>query len=166
MSFSRSNFFAAGPILKPFEMLELSTVVLFSSKVVIFFSISFGFSSLTLSFFDGTLCFFELSLLFCTNTFDILFPSTKVAITSELLIVEPSGAIIFSITPSFIAVTSITTLSVSISASTSSCSIESPSFFSHDERVPSKIDSGNCGDLISSAILIFYISRAFVTISF
>ena len=72
---------------------------------------------------------------------------------SELFIVLPSETNILSITPSDGAVTSITTLSVSISAKTSSCFISSPSFLSQLDNVPSKIDSGNWGDLISSVIL-------------
>ena len=60
---------------------------------------------------------------------EVLVPLVKFPITSELLIVAPSGIKIFSIVPSDGAVTSITTLSVSISARTSSCLNVSPSFF-------------------------------------
>ena len=74
--------------------------------------------------------------------------------TSELLIVAPSLTKTFPITPSEGAVTSITTLSVSISASTSSCLISWPSFLSQLESVPSNIDSGNCGDFMSIAMMI------------
>ena len=56
-------------------------------------------------------------------------------------------------TPSDAAVTSITTLSVSISAKPSSCLIASPVFFNQVDKVPSKMDSGNWGDFMSSAIV-------------
>ena len=87
--------------------------------------------------------------------FDFLMfsPTLKLPITSELFIVVPSGMIIFSIVPSFGAVTSITTLSVSISAKISSCLKLSPSFLSQFDKVPSKTDSGNTGDFMSSAML-------------
>ena len=66
---------------------------------------------------------------------------------------SPAGLIISEMTPSNGATTSSTTFSVSISTITSSCLINSPSFFTQLAIVPSATDSGNVGDLISIAIL-------------
>ena len=87
--------------------------------------------------------------------------SINTPITSELFTISPTFLTIFVKTPFVGATTSNTTLSVSISAMTSSCSTFSPSFFSQFATVPSATDSGKVGDLIS--IVIFY-SKASLTI--
>ena len=78
------------------------------------------------------------------------------AINSALRTVSPAGLSTFETTPSNGATTSSTTLSVSISAITSSCLTRSPSFFTQFAIVPSATDSGNVGDLISVVILFLF----------
>ena len=66
-------------------------------------------------------------------------------ISFTLMPVDPSGTIIFPITPSSTASNSIVALSVSISAITSPLSTESPSLTNHFASVPSSIVGERAG---------------------
>ncbi len=82
-------------------------------------------------------------------------PAVKRAITSRLCTVSPSSFRISLSEPSCGAMTSSTTLSVSMSASTSSRLQASPGRLCQLATAPSAMDSGNCGALISIAIVRF-----------
>ncbi len=81
-------------------------------------------------------------------------PASREPRTSWLSTVSPSSLRILPTTPSLGATTSSTTLSVSMSTSSSSRLTASPSFLCQVATVPSATDSGNCGALISVAMLI------------
>ena len=81
-------------------------------------------------------------------------PASSWPSTSWLSTVSPSSLMIFATTPSLGATTSSTTLSVSMSTSSSSRLTASPSFLCQVATVPSATDSGNCGALMSVAMLI------------
>ena len=122
------SLFAAGPFLLA-ELLDGALAVK-------------GALSITSSFFSSTIS-------------DLLSESDSEnsPIISALLTISPSFFKIFETKPLDGATTSKTTLSVSISAITSSCPTLSPSFLTQFATVPSAMDSGKVGDLISIAIM-------------
>ena len=81
-------------------------------------------------------------------------PSSNSAINSALKTTSPAGFKTLEMMPSNGATTSKTPLSVSISAITSSCFTDSPSFLTQFAMVPSATDSGNVGDFISIDIIL------------
>src|SRR5690606_2457067 len=81
------------------------------------------------------------------------FPSTNRAMISLLSTVSPSPFKISALLPSAGATTSSTTLSVSISTISSSRLTDSPGFLCLVAIVPSAMDSGNVGALISILML-------------
>ena len=120
------------------------------AKILSFDELKPVFSDFTTGIFSSFLMISTTSCLFSASLVSISEESSpssnKMAIISfTLMPVDPSGTIIFPITPSSTASNSIVALSVSISAITSPLSTVSPSLTNHFASVPSSIVGERAG---------------------